>query len=399
VNFYEVIEATKRAGPTVLDLATGAPLLLPEVSEALAEALEGIAQSPGTPELLGSYTHLDGVPSLVEQFVDRCSSEFGTCITPDQIVVTPGAQAALRYIQELVRQSGKRIMYPVDFEFPGAIDYQANDRCFGPYGSINVDQNICLPTINFDRLDWQGVGAVCLSRPHNPTGCYWSFSAIDRLAALAAGSGALMVLDETYAMPFAPLIANGYSPVHATNMVHVYSFSKVGLAAERVAVVVAPAPIAQGLRDIQRRQIIQSPKLGQLLALALVQFFHDRPDVANRFGEVYLERWCLFTAALGARGLSARGIRCTEFGGGPFVWCEWRGVPSSDEIFSRLLVDGVSVAPGSALRLSPRAASGDYDGIRIGLGIAIGDLERGADRIGRLLASLDFAATAVENKP
>src|SRR3954466_9715395 len=122
MQWSEVVEAVKRAGPAVIDLSLGNPLTVPEVSEARLRALADLAARPSLSDELGSYANYDGLLPLREAFATRCSADFGRAVVLEEIVVVPGAQAGLRYLQELVRNEGRRLLYPVGFEFPGSVD-------------------------------------------------------------------------------------------------------------------------------------------------------------------------------------------------------------------------------------------------------------------------------------
>src|SRR5262245_25762780 len=113
MQWSEVVEAVKRAGPDVIDLSIGNPLTVPQVSEALLHALTDLATRPALGEELGSYANYDGLLPLREAFAARCSADFGRTVGLEEIVVVPGAQAGLRYLQELLRTTGRRILYPV----------------------------------------------------------------------------------------------------------------------------------------------------------------------------------------------------------------------------------------------------------------------------------------------
>ena len=390
MNFYDVLHAIKNHKGELYDLSTGSPQLISEISNIIVKTLIDIAKHPDTGQDLGSYRNLDGLPRLIKAFADRCTNDFGHPIATEQVIVTPGVQAALRYIHEFIRQQGCRILYPLGLEFIGAIDpLSDHPPAIGQY--VSSAKGMGTSKISFDptSLDWQNVGAVILSHPHNPTGRLWSTDELKILASTAERNDAWLVLDETYALPFAPLITGGNTQMDASNVIHLYSFSKVGLAAERVGIVVAPIEITDILRDIQRRSIIQSPKLGQHLALALLEIFENDPHLASCFGRLYRERWELCRVVMQRGKILNKHLRIAEWEGGPFLWCEWEGLPASETIFWDLLDAGVAVTPAAALRVDPSCQDEPQPtGIRIGLGAPIENLERGVEIIARCLADL-----------
>jgi len=391
MNWYEVLEAVTQHKGKIHDLSTGAPLLLPEVTNELVQEIGRLSLNSTIGKELGSYENLDGFPKLIKAFSERCTHDFKHQVTSEQVLVIPGVQAGLRYIQELIRERGQRILYPLNLEFPGAIDHLTPfPPSIGNYYSSSVGLDSCLPLFDIKSLNWRDVGAVILSRPHNPTGRLWSADEINTLATFALQNDAWIVLDETYALPFAPLVTNHYTSVDAPNIIHLYSFSKVGLAAERVGVVVAPSKIVTLLRDVLRRNIIQSPKLGQHLAFSAIKIFEKCPDLASLFGTTYYKRWNFCYSALRASGIHNAKIRIAKWEGGPFLWLEWQGNSTTDEVFRALLNAGVAVAPGSALRVTKEYEDRQgLEGLRIGLGASIEDLEVGMDIIARVLINLD----------
>jgi valine--pyruvate aminotransferase len=388
VKFFEVLLAAERRGGGIPDLSTGAPLLLEEVSRELLDELKRLSRRPAVGAELGVYADLDGLPRLREAFAARCSRDFARPVKLDEVLVTPGAQAALRYVHELVREGGRRTLYPATFEFSGAFDpFAAHAPVAGSYRPVSAGGACFRPTLDATSLDWREVGTVVLSRPHSPTGCLWRRDEIESLASAAARQGAWLVLDEAYGLPFAPLAPDPGIAIDAPNIVHLYSFSKVGLAGERVGVVVAPAEVVAALRPILRRNHVQSSKLGQHLALAMIELFEKRPDLARHFATLYRRRWERCVAILRDAGVPPR-IRIAAWEGGLFLWCEWPGPPASDAVFSRLLQSGVVVAPGSAFRPDQGGDGAGLAGIRIGLGAPEKDLYAGLEIVARLLSDI-----------
>jgi DNA-binding transcriptional MocR family regulator len=398
MTFYEVLQAIAAYdGPRLCDLSTGSPVVLDVVQAELAEALRRLAARPDVLADLGSYRHLDGVPELAEAFAAHGRDALGIPASPARVVVTPGSQAALRYLHEWLRTQGKRLLFPLGLEFAGAVDPLAPEPpSVGPYRSHATGAEEAGVAIDLDALDWRNVGAVLLSQPHTPTGRLWTANEIVALAEAAARHRAWLILDQCYSLPWARLTAAPVPAVSAANVIHLYSFSKVGLAAARVGAVLAPPEVAGSLRGLLRRHMIQPPLLGQHLALALLNFFRRRPDVARLIGVQYQVRWLRCRELLRQAGLLGSLVRVGPWEGGPFLWCEWRGAPSSADLFEALLRQGVAVAPSCALQVSPGSAAGCHavQGLRIGLGAPEGDLYEGVATLGRVGAAARLARVA-----
>lgn len=388
MNWYQVLKSIEEHRDPLIDLSTGSPLLVDEIADVLSRALRALGNQNDIATELGGYTNVDGLPELINGFADACSKLIGYHLNCEQILVVPGVQAALRYAHEILRQhrQSPRILFPIGLEFPGAVDPHAPlAPAIGHYQVANIDTTFFRPLIDLLSLNWEGVGAVIVSRPHSPTGCVWSAEEMTKLADEAAEHGAWLILDETYALPFAPLTDEAYSFIDRPNVIHLYSFSKVGLAGERIGIVVAAPEIIRLFRGTLRRNLIQAPKSGQRLALAVIQAIQCKPELGKSFGPLYRKRWNLCRRLLFSSEIPAH---IALWQGGPFLWCQWLGTLSSDDLFDSLLHDGVAVAPSSALWVDPLSADQRPEAIRIGLGTNISDLERAIPVVASALREL-----------
>lgn len=389
MEWYQLLTAIEEQ-PPLINLCTGSPLLVEGMTKVLSRALQETGELDGIETELGQYANLDGLPELIATFADGCSKYFGRRINHQQILIVPGVQAALRYVHEILRSRGRseRVLFPIGLEFPGATDVIfPTPPHVGEYHFERTHGNLFQPLIAHSSLNWEGVGAVILSRPHNPTGCLWSTAEIHLLAEKAAEHGAWIVIDETYALPFGPMTADPYSVVDGPNVIHLYSFSKIGLAGERVGVVLGPEEIVCLFRAALRRNLIQAPKVGQRLALSAIEALRSDPALASCFGKLYQQRWEYCTRLLSAVD-SEVGIGISQWQGGPFLWCHWSGKPSGDQVFRELLREGVAVAPGSALWINPASSAPRPEGIRLGLGAPFSDLGVAASAIARVLSRM-----------
>ena len=205
-------------------------------------------------------------------------------------------------------------------------------------------------------MDWDGVGAVVLSRPHSPTGRIWPAAHLARLAGEAERHDALLVLDETFALPPMPLQVAPVQLVDGDSVVHIWSFAKVGLAAERIGVIAAHPEVIALLRAQLREADIAASYLGQRLAAALL----EDPAATSCLGRMYHERWRALRDAIGPLG---DGTVIARWQGGPFMWLAWQDEPDDMAVFRALLRQGVAVTPGTFLH----AAGETIRGVRIGL--------------------------------
>ncbi len=371
-TWYDLLREVSQAGPR-WDLTTGQPLRDAAAGQVVAAAQAAAAAAPGTAARLASYLDLDGAPELKLAAAAMLSASLGRPVADGELLVVPGAQAALRGVQAATRAAGRRLLFPAGLDYPGSFDGQAGQAPVAGRPRWSDDGTV----IDLDpaSLDWDRVGAVILSQPHSPTGRIWPPGQLRRLRDEAAGHGAWLVLDETFGLPAMPLQVEPVQLVDGPGVVHVYSFSKAGLAAERLGVVAAPAGIIAVLRAELRAHAIAASYLGQLLAAAMLEAAHR--GAGSCLGQLYRGRWQVLRGALGAALDGGAGWAVAQWQGGPFLWLSWRGGPDGETVFRELLRRGVGVTPGTVLH----AAGEPVRGIRIGLGAPGADLEQAGELV------------------
>jgi valine--pyruvate aminotransferase len=387
MRFYE-LQDRLAVSPVGLDLSTGAPLLLAELQDVLRAGVRELGQSAELDMVLSSYEQLDGLDRFRDEVAEVMAAAWGRAVSRAEVLAIAGVQSALRYVHRWLAQARRRALYPMPIEFPGCVDPTAPlPAAIGPYRTEAVAlPEGCRPVLEAGaRQDWSGVGAAILSCPHSPTGRDWDAGDLAALAAAAADHDALLVLDETYAPPFASVTATVRPPVDAPNVVHLYSLSKLGLAGERVGVAVAHADVIRELARLQRSFIIQPPKTGQFLGLRLLRAFQSRPELRTSLVDAYQHRWERCRAAVAE--LAVPGLRIGRWEGGVFAWLEWDDDPDDVEVVHDLLAKDIAVAPGSALKVAPEHPSVTrLQGLRIGLGAPAKALETAVRAAGAAVA-------------
>jgi DNA-binding transcriptional MocR family regulator len=356
-TWYEVLQEISRARPQ-WDLATGQPLRDARIGEVVASALAAAAAAAGTPDRLAAYVDLDGAPEFRSAFAAMLGAALGRPVDGSELLVVPGAQSALRGVHAAMRAARRRLLFPAGLDYPGSVDGRSPWAPSAGRPRWSAGRTV----IDLDPagLDWDQVGAVILSQPHSPTGRVWPAAQLQDLAGQAARRGAWLVLDETFGLPAMPLQIDPVRLADGPAVVHVFSFSKAGLAAERLGVVAGPPPVIEVLRAELRATAIAASYLGQLLAAALLT---ARPAPGAGLGQLYRSRWQTLHGALG-QALDGAGVAAARWQGGPFMWLSWERGPDDMTVFRELLRRGVGVTPGTVLH----AAGEPVRGIRIGLG-------------------------------
>jgi valine--pyruvate aminotransferase len=115
------------------------------------------------------------------------------------------------------------------------------------------------------------VGAICFSRPTNPTGNVVTDDEVSRLREIANSRGIPLVIDNAYGTPFPNIIYSDAQPVWDDNIVLCLSLSKFGLPSLRTGIVVARKEIIRVVSRMTSVFSLAPGSLGPALALDLVK--------------------------------------------------------------------------------------------------------------------------------
>lgn len=372
--------------PGLLDLAVAvAPPAQQAVTTAFAEAVRALDTAmldSGTSHGHGYYPV--GIQALRTVVADRYAQR-GAPTTPEQILITAGAQGAIHILSRLLLRSGDLVMVEQP-TYPNAVDAFRRSRarlisvpvtqCSWDMTHVSEMLTGARPRLAYLILDF-----------HNPTGAVLSEDYREELTATAQRSSTVIVVDETQAelaldclsMP-RPLSAFGSDD----RVISVGSLSKVFWGGLRVGWIrAAPALIAQMALD--RSSIdLASPVVEQLAAVYLLNHLgHLLPE---RLRDLAHRRETLLTAL----ATYSPHWTWTRPPGGLSVWVRL------DRPISTALADA---AERYSVRIPPGPRFG-LDGameqfLRIPYSLPTNDLERA---VARLYAAERDVVSAIEKR-
>jgi valine--pyruvate aminotransferase len=189
-------------------------------------------------------------------------------------------------------------------------------------------------------------GAVCVSRPTNPTGNVLSAGELATLVELTAAHGVPLIVDNAYGPPFPDIVFGEAEPVFAEHVINCFSLSKLGLAGLRTGLVVANAQVIELLRSLNASMVLASNSLAASLITPLLEngtVMALTQNVVRPFYRARVDRalsWC-------RREFAGLDFFVHKPEGAIFLWLWFRGLPiSSAELYARLKARGVLVIPG-----------------------------------------------------
>ena len=342
--------------PAPLMLGGGNPAHVPEVQALFRSRMEDILSSAGEFErVIGNYDTPQGAKAFVGALADLFRAEFGWKIGPENIALTNGSQNAFFSLFNLFAgkfDGGqlKQVLLPLAPEYIGYSEVGLEPDFFRanrPEIEL-LDDRLFKYRVDFERLKMDNsIGAVCFSRPTNPTGNVVTDEEVSRLRQLANSQGVPLIIDNAYGTPFPNIIFSEAHPFWDENTVLCLSLSKFGLPTLRTGIVIAKE---ETIRVVSRMTSVLSlapGSLGPALALDLVksgEITRVSNDVVKPF---YKQKSARAVAQLRREINDEIPMRIHKPEGALFLWLWFEGLPiSSVELYQRLKKKGVLVVSG-----------------------------------------------------
>lgn len=344
------------ADPAPLMLGGGNPAHVPEVQAIFKKRMETILSTPGEFErIIGNYDTPQGAKAFIGALAELFRNDFGWKVGPENIALTNGSQNAFFSLFNLFagkfdRSSSKQILLPLAPEYIGYSEVGLEPDFFrSARPDIELlNDHLFKYRVDFDQLKVDDqVGAICFSRPTNPTGNVVTDEEVSRLREIANSRGIPLVIDNAYGTPFPNIIYSDAQPVWDDNIVLCLSLSKFGLPSLRTGIVVARKEIIRVVSRMTSVFSLAPGSLGPALALDLV----ESGEITRVSNEVvkpfYDEKAKRAVAQLRKEVGSHVKMRIHKPEGALFLWLWFEGLPiSNQELYQRLKQKGVLVVSG-----------------------------------------------------
>jgi valine--pyruvate aminotransferase len=304
--------------------------------------------------MLANYPSPAGEERFRAALAELFAREYGWQVTERNIALTGGSQGAFFLLFNLLageQADGgfRRILMPVTPEYIG---YQDVGLSPGMLTALKpaieeFDDHTFKYRLDVDKLDIaDDIGAMCVSRPTNPTGNVLTDAEIDSLVAAAAVKDIPLIVDNAYGLPFPNIVFSDVKPVWNDNMIMCMSMSKLGLPGVRTGLVVASEEIIEALASMNSVLSLAVPTVGAVLLQDLVSSGRILEISRDTIQPFYLQKVtrALEWVAEYFDGLSYRVHRAE---GALFLWLWFPGLPiSSAELYQRLKERDVLVLSG-----------------------------------------------------
>ena len=355
IRLMEDLGNALRENPSMIMLGGGNPSRIPAVEQCLRSQMQALMQRPHAFEsMVGEYGPADGLHAFREALAGLLRREYGWDVGPASIALTNGSQSACFLLFNLFSgpyhgRGHRRILLPLTPEYLGYADQGLHPGTFVARKPVieELGDGLFKYRLDVAALDTvEDIGAVCISRPTNPTGNVITDEEVRTLSAFARRRGVPLILDCAYGLPFPGIVYEPATPCFDDNTIVCMSLSKLGLPAARTGIVIAPPEVVCALAGANAIVNLSTASFGPALTTELVR----SGDILALSREViapwYRERALLALQRL-RDGLGDLGVRIHVPEGAFFLWVWFPGLPvSCAELYARLKRRGVLVLPG-----------------------------------------------------
>ncbi|MFD2179067.1 valine--pyruvate transaminase [Veronia pacifica] len=340
--------------PDTVMLGGGNPATIPEMQKHFEQIAKTLLDDG---RLITSMSNYDG-PQGKNEFIDALASlfktHFGWEISSKNIMLTNGSQSAFFYLfnlfaGEYADGSTKKILLPLAPEYIGY-----GDAGISPDMFISYKPDISPLTdgqfkyhIDFDAITVDdSIGAICASRPTNPTGNVLTDEEICNLDQLAQAHQIPLIIDNAYGVPFPNIIFEDVKPFWNSNTILCSSLSKLGLPGLRCGIIIAEEKIITALSNLNGIISLSPGSLGPAVGLELVksgQILSLSETVIKPF---YREKAQLSLTLL-RKSITDTRFKIHKPEGAMFLWLWFEGLPiTTKELYQRLKKKGLLIVPG-----------------------------------------------------
>jgi len=341
-------------GREVLMLGGGNPAHIPQVEQCFRRSMMQILADGRFERAIGNYDPPAGNVEFIEALAGLLRGQFGWDIGSQNIALTNGSQIAFfmlfNFFAGLCEDGTmKKLLFPLMPEYIGYCDVALVPDLFlaNKPRIEHLDDQLFKYHVDFDSLTIpDDVGAVCVSRPTNPTGNVLSNGELQRLSDLATAKGVPLIVDNAYGTPFPNIVFTDAEPLWNENTIVCMSLSKLGLPGVRTGIVIARPEIVEMVARVNAVMSLAPGGVGPALITDLV-----RSGEIVRLGREIIRPFYQRKAQQVLEQIREC-FKDVDYyvhqpEGAFFVWMWFPGLPiTSRQLYERLKQWGVVIVPG-----------------------------------------------------
>lgn len=286
-------KANQSDNPDIVMLGGGNPAIISEAHEIFVNELKKLISSSEIDNMLGLYDGPQGNEGFIKALAQKLNDHYGWDLDEENIALTNGSQSSFfslfnLFAGEMEDGSISKVLFPLAPEYIGYADQGLSEDMFASVKpTIQILDNKAYPKqfkyqIDFDALETvlgrgtdgnevNNIGAMCVSRPTNPTGNVITDEELARLDLLARRHNIPLIIDNAYGHPFPGAIYIDAELTWNSNTILCMSLSKLGLPGLRTGIVVADKRIIKAMSQISGIMTLAPNSVGPALLTRMIK--------------------------------------------------------------------------------------------------------------------------------
>ncbi|WP_413700815.1 valine--pyruvate transaminase [Psychromonas sp. KJ10-10] len=348
------LNAGVKGGDDILMLGGGNPASIPEIQQRLNKLIQELLDQGKLIDTLSNYDGPQGKNSFIDALAELFNDLYDWGLSGENIMLTNGSQNAFFYLFNLLggnfsEGKSKKILFPLAPEYIGYADASVSEDAFvAVRPKINeLNNGLFKYSVDFDaiKID-KDIGAICVSRPTNPTGNVLTDDEIVHLDQLAQNNNIPLIIDNAYGTPFPNIIFEDVKPFWNKNTILCLSLSKFGLPGARCGIVIANSKIIKAMSNLSGIMALSPGGIGPEIVLPLVK----TKEILKLSNEVikpfYLKKSQKAIRLLQDK-IRSENMRIHKAEGALFLWIWFKDLPiTSSELYKRLKEKGLLIVSG-----------------------------------------------------
>lgn len=341
--------------PTYM-LGGGNPAHISAVQQCFQETLRDITDNTADfNRMVGDYDGPQGNEDFIEALAAFFTETYEWPISREHIAITNGSQSSFGTIFNCLagehdNGSFKKVLLPLTPEYIGYKDVSHGEHMLFEGLKPKIEKQhdgFFKYHIDFDQLQIDSrYGAVCVSRPTNPSGNVISDAELAKLAQQCEAADVPLVIDGAYGLPFPAMIFNNAKPVWNNNIVLCLSLSKLGLPGLRTGIVIANPALIQIIAAANAIHSLAPGRVGPTLATALLKNNKLKTLCEDTIQPFYKTR-AQQAATYIRKTMADLPVYIHQPEGALFLWLWFEGLPiSCAALYQQLKTQGVFVIAG-----------------------------------------------------
>ncbi|MFT5110911.1 MAG: valine--pyruvate aminotransferase [Parasphingorhabdus sp.] len=355
VQLMEDLGGAAHSEQPVYMLGGGNPGAIPQIQTYLQSAMANLLKQPDLfNSMTGSYDSPNGDAGFRQAIASFLNDQYGWQISLEHIAVTNGSQSSFftlfnTFSGQYADGKQRKILLPLTPEYIGYTDtgfgkdlFVSNQPTIELLDDHMFKYHVDLPKLNIDEQ----IGAVCVSRPTNPTGNVLTNQEIEILRHECRTQGIPLIIDGAYGTPFPNIIFTEAVPIWDHGIILCLSLSKLGLPGVRTGIVIADPALIQVISASNAILSLAPGSFGPSLLTEAVNS-GDIKRLSDNYVKPFYFQKVQQTVSLLHERLRGLPYHIHQPEGAIFLWLWLEDLPiTSNELYNRLKQRGVYVIAG-----------------------------------------------------